>query len=828
MPSMVNGVGTRYRNEKGHRHRPGKCQRCGKSGNLASYDTEKWFVVFLIPVFRVEKLHIINYCAHCTSHGAIPMAEWESRRTESVGATLAKYRENPKDGQAAVALLEAADFFEDEQTYASSFKEIKEALQDDPDVLTYLARMSLRKGETTEAERLYARVVEIDPFNFNAHTLLMLIAVDAKDVARAEKHAGVITENGAANFAHNLIQLVQLYQEKGQHEQALTMLDRIESLSPEIAQEKDFARLRELSATYQATGKPLKKTGFEFGRAERERKRRNSLIAGIVVVAGVLCLYIAYCALVGRREQLWLVNAADTPYSVKIDGKEVRLEAGSDTPLRVGLGKHTIEPLGDWPTFPPTEFAMEKGLLTRPFSETVFVSNPDRLGVLVQVTVYYSSRREHTPEPSIGVRRGDLFVEIPNIQHPFEEPPKSISTSSGSGTVHRTLLQSGGLETLLRIGPEKMDRSARLDLARERMKRDPDGELGLLSIAMPPDDTAELLRDKFPAGFASQAERNCYLGAMAAAGKLQDAVAALDAALAKEPASAPLLSARAVIEADPDKSLELHKRAAESTDATDEIKGEYASALFRRGRTEEALLVVKSLKGLVESCSSEYYRALIQREEFETLQSEIASHEPGFRGDLDGLLEASLSDAGKGKVDLEKLPKSEHHKLVVGPYIAANLLYAEGKVREAAAEFSRGYWGRCDGAILSGNLEDAEDFRNYSLGGAGDDDLLLYLAARNRRDGMLVSRERPLAARYLRTALHGGPVLADMIEGKQPVIPEKALAVDLGPRTKAMALLMLAQEKPELRTALLPEVERLNSGRAYPAGLIRQYMQNGQ
>lgn len=72
-----------------------------------------------------EDCHIINYCAHCTSHGAIPMAEWESRRTESVGATLAKYRENPKDGQAAVALLEAADFFEDEQTYASSFKEIE-------------------------------------------------------------------------------------------------------------------------------------------------------------------------------------------------------------------------------------------------------------------------------------------------------------------------------------------------------------------------------------------------------------------------------------------------------------------------------------------------------------------------------------------------------------------------------------------------------------------------------------------------------------------------------------------------------------------------------
>lgn len=821
MPSTVNGIGTTYRNERNYFYRQGKCGRCGADGSLTCYDTEKWFVIFFIPIWKISSLHIVNYCQRCTTHQAIPLEQWAAQRVETVGSLLTQYRQNPQDGAVAVKLLDATEFFEDSETYTTAFEEIKTSLKDNPDVLAYLGRHALQAGDARQGKEVYNRIIEIDPFNFHAHAIRMLLAIDDHDVETAEKHAKVITSNGAAKEARHLIAMIQFLQTIGKHHEALAMLGCIEFMDPDIGHEKDFLRLRKVSQENEASGKAVRQTDFEFGRAERERKRRNRIIAITVVVAGLATMYALYCGMLGHRERLWFVNGTDRPYTVKLDGKDVVIPT-SRISLPVGLGRHVIEPSKDSPSFPRAEFTMEKVFFTRPFSKTVFVSNPDALGVVVSIRYFYSSTGGKPP--AFDAERGAVFMAVDHVDCPFEDPPETVSVSSGQ-TESRIGLASGPLELLFRIGPTKMGRKPRLELAKARLASENDKHWTISTVAStyPTTDVIELLKEGFPGKFGSSSEAHAYYGCLAIDGKMESAVNALDEAIATRPAEAGLLRDRGIVEPDAAKSLEFLKSAAMAPDATDEMRGEYASALFRQGHLDEGIGVISLLADVPPSASLDYYRALVERGEFEKLESVIAGHEAGFRGDFQAMLEASLADPGK-HIDLKKFVEKYPEESGISEYAQAYQLYAEGKSGEAAAAFAKTHWGQMEGALISGDLKEAERNRNGLNGGIGEDDLLLYLAGKKMKGEGLASRERGLALSHLRQMLHGGPALATMIEQKTLADPAKAVALDLSRTQKAMGLLMLSIEHPETRETLEPIISDLASGRMFPSPLIRLYL----
>src|SRR5258706_3000734 len=96
MPTTYNGVGTHYYGKKNLQTRPGPCPHCGRAGQLTSYDTRLWFVVFFIPVIPLARKRIIDHCRVCTRHYATDLDKWETARQLEVSGALEQYRTNPK------------------------------------------------------------------------------------------------------------------------------------------------------------------------------------------------------------------------------------------------------------------------------------------------------------------------------------------------------------------------------------------------------------------------------------------------------------------------------------------------------------------------------------------------------------------------------------------------------------------------------------------------------------------------------------------------------------------------------------------------------------
>ncbi|MGH7213447.1 MAG: hypothetical protein ACREIT_01505 [Tepidisphaeraceae bacterium] len=94
MPQMVNGCGTWYYGKKNLIQYQGTCRACGAVTTLTSYDTRLYVVIILIPVIPLGRKRIVEECASCQRHFAVPLKDWQraQQRTEEM---IAAYRAKP-------------------------------------------------------------------------------------------------------------------------------------------------------------------------------------------------------------------------------------------------------------------------------------------------------------------------------------------------------------------------------------------------------------------------------------------------------------------------------------------------------------------------------------------------------------------------------------------------------------------------------------------------------------------------------------------------------------------------------------------------------------
>ena len=88
MPYTLNGVGTSYWGKSNLDLHRDVCEHCGAVGDLASYDTGKYFVLLFLPLIPLGKLRILDECPKCRRHGALKLAEWRRLRHEEVGSAV--------------------------------------------------------------------------------------------------------------------------------------------------------------------------------------------------------------------------------------------------------------------------------------------------------------------------------------------------------------------------------------------------------------------------------------------------------------------------------------------------------------------------------------------------------------------------------------------------------------------------------------------------------------------------------------------------------------------------------------------------------------------
>src|SRR5436190_14446368 len=117
MPQVVNGIGTwYYGRERVHRVK-GACEFCGHVGELASYDTTLYFVVFFVPVFPLKRKRVLEECPRCQRHRVADLKKWEEGKQRDITAVLERLQQNPDDREAARDALAVAGSYQDQELF---------------------------------------------------------------------------------------------------------------------------------------------------------------------------------------------------------------------------------------------------------------------------------------------------------------------------------------------------------------------------------------------------------------------------------------------------------------------------------------------------------------------------------------------------------------------------------------------------------------------------------------------------------------------------------------------------------------------------------------
>src|SRR5262245_36941878 len=113
MPTVHNGIGTWYYGKRRIHRLKGVCGSCQRVGELVSYDTTLYFVVFFVPILPLSRKRVLEQCPHCHRHRVISLKKWEQSKSQDIARLLEKLEQNPDDRETIQVALSLAVAYQD-------------------------------------------------------------------------------------------------------------------------------------------------------------------------------------------------------------------------------------------------------------------------------------------------------------------------------------------------------------------------------------------------------------------------------------------------------------------------------------------------------------------------------------------------------------------------------------------------------------------------------------------------------------------------------------------------------------------------------------------
>ncbi|MBX7103167.1 MAG: hypothetical protein K1X57_03750 [Gemmataceae bacterium] len=453
MPHVVNGIGTwHYGRDRAHTLK-GTCEHCNAYGNLTSYDTTLYIVVFFIPIIPLAKRRIIEECQACQRHRYMKLADWEKAKANVFGDLSEAMRTGGDTDGAIVKALGAASGFQDEPLY----EQVAAAAAGRNSVAV--------QGALGEGYAYFARWPEAEAAFRKA-----MAATDSPMVREQLAHA--LLKQGRPDDAlpfiqHTLTgkivdrawlsyQTVEAYQAQGRHVEALALMDARDEAFPQFLNDKGYIKQRKLSEKHKDSGKPIpaailgeaKTAGYREAGATRRWLPR---IVGPAIGLGLLALYFGSAWYIGEHRKVYLVNGGTRPYDVVVAGQKYTLQPDRQQAIDVPEGTVALASAGTDLNLPPS-VDINTSFWSRPFVKHTFVINPDRLALVVWEEVEYAKQHRNDnrpPKPHIG----ELFLHFQGVDFEFQPFPASLTAKQGSRLMKERIYQEplGATEKRLRI-----------------------------------------------------------------------------------------------------------------------------------------------------------------------------------------------------------------------------------------------------------------------------------------------------------------------------------------------------------------------------------------
>lgn len=358
-----------------------------------------------------------------------------------------------------------------------------EFARDLPEATEMIKRIHLLEG-TYESQEMLARI--------------LLLQVQPEEAAPYLEHLLVEPDETKVGF---LALLVNAWQAKGMHDQALDVLNRMEPLYPAFAKGKEFKKLHKLSTKNRAKGKAVRSPLFEEPRRAGKHTAWGGGFAKFVfpalLVLGAL-IWMGVSWYKGEHQQFYLVSGLEKPYSVEIDKQSYTLQPGQVLPIELAEGKHELKASGLAASAGET-LNLSRSFWGRVFDGNVYVINPDRVALLALTRMVYSTKHtanEKLPDPVLY--SGKAFYSMERIDYPFAPFPETIDLpSSTSRAVKSRLLLMGGLsmDAYATTVRKLLGDRAFFEMVQRHLTLEPDRTdfLSLLVALQNPDETIAFL-----------------------------------------------------------------------------------------------------------------------------------------------------------------------------------------------------------------------------------------------------------------------------------------------------------------------------------------------
>ena len=572
MPSTYNGIGTRYHGKQDRLVRNAHCHYCSRFGPLESYDTRLWFVVLYIPVIPLGRKRIVDFCPSCTRHMAMDAAKYEQARQLQVSGGLERYRREATPEAALQAHGQLLAFHEYDQA-GSLRSEALDRFADDAPFRAALAGHLRQASFFDEMVHLYREAHQLDPDLPEARAGVALSTMANGLLDESRQLLDHLEEPGAGTTAdmEPLYVLAGKFAAAGRHAEALELHAVLLRELPHLGQRPDFRdqvrrseklarraaeRIGDVASLLPGRRHSLKAL-FAADGSTYTTNHRNAVLGGLAAVLALVGLLVSNES-IRRNRTIHVVNAGD-PVEVCVDDGPPQSIAGAGT-LHVAEGRHRITVAGPVPE--ALDVDIRADYFDRWLKSPAWVLNPGREAVFERRTVTYAS----PPVPSQdSLIVGESFLDLPNIDYLFTDPPASMRAKRNRVVTKEALLWARDGDLAAFHQAIAADRRAALDFAEKRLRRRPEDK-GLFDAYLARvgegDDRARAdaflqagLRRKplsIPWHRAAQV--------FATADERRRLTADYDAALAAEPNSAALLYLRGRIEGNLDRRDDYYRR----------------------------------------------------------------------------------------------------------------------------------------------------------------------------------------------------------------------------------------------------------------------------
>jgi tetratricopeptide (TPR) repeat protein len=838
MPSTVNGIGTWYWGKQNVVTRDDFCSSCHRFVQLKSYDTTKSFVILFLPLVPLGRKRIIDRCPLCTRHQAMSLKQWQHGRDVIVEEVVGNWRRQKHDREAAKEAIQVAVLFRKEDAFDEVAREMRGGGAQDAATHALLAAgyEYFNRLAEAEAELRAARDLQGDA-GLRGSLVLNLLRQGRPDDAWPLLEEMLAQRDETSTWF--LQMAAESYQSLGRHDNALYVIEQTLSAFPQQARNKNWAKLRKRSEKNYHTGRSVKGTTLQTQSKADSGSNRWVAAVGRAVIPVVILFALGYylwlANAMGQNREVHVVNGLPVAYAVEVAGHPINLSPLGRRTVRVPEGDIRVRVVSDGLGIAEQTCRVETGFLSRPFSDRVFVINPDHAALMIWEETEYSVNPDPNAESQVEVHIGTLLHDFSNVDYAFQEFPEQIELPDGTPLKRRRVDQLRGLPptAMLSVIRDRVDERAALAYLTALPLRDPDEDVICLN--------AKQLFDKAALDAALQDlldDRPVRLEAHRAYQDLRDADLAhdLDAQYRQYLAAAPddhalqYLLARVV--EDRGEAVSLLERAARAKPPLARVELGFAFEHLMNARYDEAVNHVRNAEQIAPTCSTMYTTELYLLElmdDAEAVAQRLAqvrdalpydhlaiSHEtyalarmnraPEAQQRIDAWSESIMTAGGHENLTefVTHLRATVHYVVGDSEQAAVVLAAADIPSTKFRAESIRGNWTAAAEA-LAGDDEELGFWR-----------LFLAIAARNSGDDVLAQAQMDKAIAHLRTGNTKKRMVARWLASEAPLDVNAALRLAMYPNEKSIVLLALGMQFPEHREALFALARQLNARREFP------------